>query len=104
MKYICETCGYEYDPAVGDHDKHILPGTAFEDLPDDGVCPICGVDKELFHPEEETKNGLRDGEFDTLWSILSLRLLPYSISPFHKRIFEKCIKFSVQRIQQASAH
>lgn len=52
MKYICDPCGYEYDPAVGDPDNGIAPGTAFEDLPDDWVCPICGVGKEDFSPAE----------------------------------------------------
>ena len=47
-KYVCEPCGYEYDPAVGDPDNGIAPGTAFEDLPDDWVCPICGLGKEVF--------------------------------------------------------
>ena len=47
-KYICEPCGYEYDPAVGDPDGGIAPGTAFEDIPDDWVCPICGMGKEVF--------------------------------------------------------
>ena len=47
-KYICEPCGYEYDPAVGDPDAGIEPGTAFEDLPEDWVCPVCGVGKEDF--------------------------------------------------------
>ena len=42
-KYVCEPCGYEYDPAVGDPDNGIAPGTAFEDIPDDWVCPICGL-------------------------------------------------------------
>ena len=46
-KYVCEPCGYEYDP-VGDPDNGIAPGTAFEDLPDDWVCPVCGVDKDSF--------------------------------------------------------
>ena len=41
-KYECEPCGYIYDPAVGDPDGGIAPGTAFEDIPDDWVCPICG--------------------------------------------------------------
>lgn len=44
-KYVCEPCGYEYDPAVGDPDNGIAPGTAFEDIPDDWVCPICGLGK-----------------------------------------------------------
>lgn len=46
--WVCEVCGYEYDPAVGDPDSGIAPGTAFEDLPDDWVCPLCGVGKEDF--------------------------------------------------------
>ena len=51
-KYVCEPCGYEYDPAVGDPDNGIAPGTAFEDLPDDWVCPICGLGKEVFVAED----------------------------------------------------
>ena len=51
-KYICEICGYEYDPAAGDPDNGIAPGTAFEDLPADWVCPACGVEKENFAPTE----------------------------------------------------
>lgn len=47
-KYICEPCGYEYDPAAGDPDNGIAPGTAFEDLPEDWVCPVCGVGKDEF--------------------------------------------------------
>ena len=49
-KYECGPCGYEYDPAVGDPDNGVAPGTAFEDLPDDWVCPICGAAKEDFAP------------------------------------------------------
>ena len=48
-KYECEPCGYVYDPEVGDPDNGIAPGTAFEDLPDDWVCPVCGVDKSMFN-------------------------------------------------------
>jgi rubredoxin len=47
-KYICTICDYVYDPEVGDPDNGIAPGTAFEDLPDDWVCPDCGVEKEEF--------------------------------------------------------
>jgi rubredoxin len=47
-KYECTACGYLYDPAVGDPENGILPGTAFEDLPEDWVCPQCGVGKEFF--------------------------------------------------------
>ena len=52
-KYECDTCGYVYDPAVGDPDGGIAPGTAFEDIPDDWVCPLCGVSKEDFSVVEE---------------------------------------------------
>ena len=47
-KYICEPSGYIYDPETGDPDSGIAPSTAFEDIPDDWVCPICGVGKDLF--------------------------------------------------------
>jgi len=50
-KYVCEVCGYVYDPAQGDPDSGIAPGTAFEDIPDDWVCPICGVGKDQFEVE-----------------------------------------------------
>lgn len=47
-KYICTVCEYIYDPELGDPENGIQPGTAFEDLPDDWVCPLCGVGKEDF--------------------------------------------------------
>ena len=50
--YECEPCGYVSDPAAGDPDNGIAPGTAFEDLPEDWVCPICGVGKDQFKPVE----------------------------------------------------
>ena len=52
-KYICDTCGWVYDPEVGDPEGGIEPGTAFEDIPDDWVCPLCGVGKEDFSVVEE---------------------------------------------------
>lgn len=51
-KYVCNVCGWEYDPEVGDPENGIAPGTAFEDIPDDWVCPLCGVGKEDFSPME----------------------------------------------------
>ena len=45
---ICNVCGYEYDEDAGDPDNGIEPGTKFEDLPEDFVCPLCGVGKEDF--------------------------------------------------------
>lgn len=53
-KYTCTICNYVYDPKVGDPDNGIEPGIAFEDLPEDWVCPVCGAGKEDF---EETKEG-----------------------------------------------
>jgi rubredoxin len=47
-KYRCTVCDYIYDPEKGDPDAGIAPGTAFADLPEDWVCPLCGVGKELF--------------------------------------------------------
>ena len=51
-RYVCDVCGYVYDPADGDSDSDVKPGTAFEDLPDDWTCPACGADKDDFSPEE----------------------------------------------------
>ena len=50
QKYECGICGYIYDPAKGDPDNGIAPGTPFEELPDDWECPVCGAPKEEFHP------------------------------------------------------
>ena len=47
-KYQCSVCGYVYDLAVGDPDGDIAPGTSFADLPEDWVCPDCGVTKDMF--------------------------------------------------------
>ena len=51
-KYVCDICGYVYDPEVGDPDGGIAPGTPFEAIPADRVCPVCGVGKDNFSPEE----------------------------------------------------
>ncbi|MBN2428467.1 MAG: rubredoxin [Deltaproteobacteria bacterium] len=47
-KYRCVVCNYIYDPAEGDPDAGVASGTAFEDLPEDWVCPLCGADKSNF--------------------------------------------------------
>ena len=52
-KYRCIPCGYIYDPALGDPDSGIAPGTAFDALPDDWQCPICIVGKDEFEPVED---------------------------------------------------
>jgi rubredoxin len=51
-KWECMVCGYVYDPAVGDPDAGVEPGTPFEALPDDWVCPDCGADKDMFEELE----------------------------------------------------
>ena len=58
-KYRCVVCEWIYDPAVGDPDGGIAPGTPFEEIPDDWACPVCGVDKSNF---EEVENRPRFGE------------------------------------------
>ena len=51
QKYVCTVCNYVYDPELGDPDADIAPGTPFEDIPDDWVCPTCGAKKSDFEPE-----------------------------------------------------
>ena len=46
--YVCNGCGYEYDPAVGDEEGDIRPGTLFKDLPEEWICPDCGEEKDMF--------------------------------------------------------
>ncbi len=50
-KYKCSVCGYVYDPEKGDPESNIAPGTPFEDLPDDWVCPVCGASKDEFEKQ-----------------------------------------------------
>ena len=50
--YVCELCGYEYDPKTGDPDNGIDPETEFEDLDPEWVCPLCGASKEDFEMQE----------------------------------------------------
>ena len=52
MTYLCVNCGYVYDPKKGVPEQGIAPGTSFDDLPDDWVCPICYVDKDQFDEED----------------------------------------------------
>ena len=52
-KYECTVCGYIYDPVLGDPEGDIAPGTPFEDLPDDWVCPVCGAGKSDFEKIED---------------------------------------------------
>ena len=47
-KYVCNPCGWVYDPAIGDPETGIEPGIAFESLPEDWACPLCGAGKDAF--------------------------------------------------------
>ena len=51
MKYVCDVCGYVYDEEQGAHDSGVAPGTKWEDVPEDFVCPLCGVSKDNFSKE-----------------------------------------------------
>ena len=50
QKYVCTLCGYEYDPAEGDPDNNVAPGTAWEQVPEDWACPVCDAGKDSFDP------------------------------------------------------
>jgi rubredoxin len=50
-KYVCQVCGYVYDPAAGDPDNGVPAGTPFEKLPADWLCPVCGAGKDQFEAE-----------------------------------------------------
>ena len=49
-KWICTICQYIYDPALGDPDSGVAPGTPFEEIPEEWMCPVCGVSKDMFEP------------------------------------------------------
>ena len=51
-KYVCDVCGYIYDEAIGDPDNGIEVGTKWEDVPEDFLCPLCGVGKDQFSEVE----------------------------------------------------
>ncbi len=52
QKYKCDVCGWEYNPATGDPDNGVAPGTPFEQIPQEWTCPVCGAAKEEFSPAE----------------------------------------------------
>lgn len=52
QKYICDVCGYVYDPSTGDPDNGVPPNTLFEAIPDNWTCPVCGVGKDQFSPTD----------------------------------------------------
>ena len=76
MKYVCDICGYVYDPELGDPDNGVAPGTPWEEVPEDWVCPLCGVGKAQFSPEEY---GNRRGEGRFLLRALPLSAYGYPV-------------------------
>ena len=56
QKWQCSVCGYLYDPEQGDPDNGVNPGTSFEDIPEDWVCPVCGASKDEFEKVETVVN------------------------------------------------
>ena len=60
-KYVCDLCGWEYDPEAGYPDGGIAPGTPWEDVPADFVCPLCGAHFELSQMEADHITPWRDG-------------------------------------------
>ena len=76
MRYVCELCGYVYDEAEGLGELGYAPGTKFDDLPDDWVCPLCGASKDEFHiprqAGEKQSAGLLTGALTVYWRLFSL--------------------------------
>ena len=52
-KWVCVVCGYVYDPEIGDPDSGVAPGTSWEDVPEDWVCPLCAVGKDQFEKKKK---------------------------------------------------
>ncbi len=98
-KYRCVVCGYIYDPAEGDPDSGIAPGTPFEQIPDDWTCPICGVSKEDFEPlDEEPKMDERKTEVqkkreekDLDFNEISERVFAVGVPHWDRRLFDELI-------------
>lgn len=66
-KHVCSLCGWEYDPAVGDPDSGIAPGTAFEDLPEDWGCPVCGDSRSDFHAADSADSAAEQKSDMAMW-------------------------------------
>lgn len=62
MKYVCSVCGFVFDEDEGDIENDIEPGTPWDEVPEDYVCPMCGVGKEYFEPEDELDYSMDDDE------------------------------------------
>ena len=67
QQWICTSCGFIYDPDEGDPDGGIPPGTAFEDIPDDWFCPVCGARKKDFEPYDGWRESSRQSRALGCW-------------------------------------
>lgn len=92
-KYVCSICGYMYDEAKGIPDKGIAPGTRWEDLPDDWVCPLCGATKSDFEKEEKAAAPTKENiESTTEVSTDMHKLSPLEISALCTNLAQGCEK------------
>ncbi len=95
-KYICVVCGYVYDPEVGDPDGGIAPGTPFEQIPEDWVCPVCGVTKDDFelYEEEEVKmeeKKLVEKKEEFEFNEIAERVFAVGVPHWDRRLFDELI-------------
>ncbi len=90
--YVCTECGWIYDPAQGDPDGGIAPGTPFEDIPDDWVCPVCGVSKDMFEPMQKDASETSSSTAEPDLVIVGSGLAGYSLAKeVRKRDAERAI-------------
>ena len=61
--WVCTVCGWIYDEEKGDSEYDLAPGVAFADLPEDFVCPLCGVGKDMFEEQQDSFLGGMTGQF-----------------------------------------
>ncbi len=92
-KYVCSVCGYIYDEAKGIPEADIAPGTAWEDLPDDWVCPLCGATKEEFNKEGDSAASVEKGPVPVIEAVTDMKeLSPLEISAICTNLARGCEK------------
>ena len=95
MKYVCDICGYVYDPAAGDPDNGVAPGTPWEAVPEDWVCPLCGVGKDQFSPEASRKT--RRGSRSLGFLFFALRARIYIVGKLTTDVKNATLRLSYDR-------
>lgn len=92
LKYVCTVCDWVYDESVGDPDSGIAPGTPFEDIPDDWICPVCGATKDMFELQEEIPADEADHPRENLQSYFGrLEREHDEVEPEMRSIFLKAV-------------